>query len=1049
MQERYTYGYNVGWNVENEYINELKGIMDEYNEQVKIIDEIQATHGRMLLSYEKELTEDEIREWYNQEYSSNNSLRSYEAYREDILAENEKRKTSVLRDIDRNREQYAANLYYLKDIKSDLHKVIYKRKNELELLLAERKLELSSINLEQHKKLNSPEYQPIGRNYDDVWLEIQKIEHALKELDKMSSLVEFTQEESNLMSRGLNPQQREIYDNIVSKKKKKDQPIPPIPKKEDPIIPGPTELEDDLDLELDLSEYEKALAEYEKELAKYQKELEKLYELQLKYENGQIEYSEYEAYAKYIVDAYNKILELYNNIMELKAKFEALISSKNEELINKLNQLKSEFEAEYQFRAHQQNGMEYNDPYLDGLQGRIQKIEQELERRKNLLKEPTKPQEPRFISERKIVDPQEEEPEENYDLKNLLYKIAGGYTYKKLDSFVYTHKDIKCFNWHHKNERTLLDKPLKLVKSGIATVITGASKLFSKAAYRKENVRERIDFCLENIKNLTEAEVEFLFKNLTATKMKELQNILPDLAWNALYNRFVKHIHSKVAIVNTQLRSLYISVAELYKIAMKIERRLANEGLTNEERMSFEAQLKQVSLQLCTNIKAYRDKFSEMDKELNASGLYGISENYRARRTTSVGGRNAKYYDSSSGRVSEGILGGELVNALNRKDGITAARYFIHQEQILIENTEEKRTLKNRFGKASTGVFQYSPLVEQADYSEDDYLRDVLQTIIIASSIVKMVHDIALQQQLDALQTQVQAQNAQIAQMNQDITTLKSMFASYNNDPQQFLESYYTTLKHSMGAFQGECEYLGMTAQAGTNTSMLTSSGSIYSQFDVRAHDFFGDSIRQMDTIFNNQALSVQEKIFKMGEVYKDGVNELASQAITHSANVNAHLGKYGSNFDFKALTTVLTESLKVDPSIVSTTFNEYVNAAIYVNNLQALSYINTLPADVDLVSSTIALAGIVGQDALNEYREHQKQNKDKVDVNEESKEEMKDAMLSVEIDEHELARERYEQAKEAWDSMSPFRRFINRKNKPELIDFEKEVQEEIHGRGL
>ena len=79
-----------------------------------------------------------------------------------------------------------------------------------------------------------------------------------------------------------------------------------------------------------------------------------------------------------------------------------------------------------------------------------------------------------------------------------------------------------------------------------------------------------------------------------------------------------------------------------------------------------------------------------------------------------------------------------------------------------------------------------------------------------------------------------------------------------------------------------------------------------------------------------------------------------------------------------------------------------------------------------------------------------QKQNKNKLDVDEQAKEEMAESMLSVDIDEHELARERYEQAKEEWDSMSPFHRFFKRKEKPKLIDFESEVQEELRGgRGL
>ena len=51
-------------------------------------------------------------------------------------------------------------------------------------------------------------------------------------------------------------------------------------------------------------------------------------------------------------------------------------------------------------------------------------------------------------------------------------------------------------------------------------------------------------------KKLTDEEVDYLFENLTATKMKELQNILPDIAWTALYRKFVKRAHMKVNLAN-------------------------------------------------------------------------------------------------------------------------------------------------------------------------------------------------------------------------------------------------------------------------------------------------------------------------------------------------------------------------------------------------------------------------------------------------------------------------------------------------------------------
>ena len=97
--------------------------------------------------------------------------------------------------------------------------------------MSEKKIQLSSVLLEQQRTkpqydengniLNSKELIALRNKYDSIWLEIRKLEHALKKLDEMFALVEFTKEETDLMMRGLNPQQKEIYEEII-----KPRPIP-------------------------------------------------------------------------------------------------------------------------------------------------------------------------------------------------------------------------------------------------------------------------------------------------------------------------------------------------------------------------------------------------------------------------------------------------------------------------------------------------------------------------------------------------------------------------------------------------------------------------------------------------------------------------------------------------------------------------------------------------------------------------------------------------------------------------------------------------------
>ena len=65
------------------------------------------------------------------------------------------------------------------------------------------------------------------------------------------------------------------------------------------------------------SPYNKKLDEYNKMLEIYKEDWETLYELQQQYENGNIEYSEYEEHANYMVERYRFMSNEYNKLMDL------------------------------------------------------------------------------------------------------------------------------------------------------------------------------------------------------------------------------------------------------------------------------------------------------------------------------------------------------------------------------------------------------------------------------------------------------------------------------------------------------------------------------------------------------------------------------------------------------------------------------------------------------------------------------------------------------------------------------------------------------------
>ena len=136
MNERYTYGYNVGWNVENEYIYSLNDIMKNYNEQMAkiygpkdedyVVSDIPLVDADIIKN--NTITEEQIRQWYNEDYTQNNRYVPYEKYKQDILEQirikNEKLNNEALEKVGplhkgliAGSDEYFANLYVLIKIK--------------------------------------------------------------------------------------------------------------------------------------------------------------------------------------------------------------------------------------------------------------------------------------------------------------------------------------------------------------------------------------------------------------------------------------------------------------------------------------------------------------------------------------------------------------------------------------------------------------------------------------------------------------------------------------------------------------------------------------------------------------------------------------------------------------------------------------------------------------------------------------------------------------------------------------------------------------------
>jgi len=183
MNERFNYGYGIGWDVENEYINSIKEIMNDYNLQEKKLEDIKTNMVEYKFKSEKQIDEEEIRQFYNKdrEFFPNYT---YEAYRKNYLDYKEKQKLEYAKLLELKEQEY--NNEFKQLINFDLVSIqnLHYKKRELEYLLEENEIKLRQNRLDW-ARTDIESRANLNDEYDKIFLEIKKIKHALSYIEEL------------------------------------------------------------------------------------------------------------------------------------------------------------------------------------------------------------------------------------------------------------------------------------------------------------------------------------------------------------------------------------------------------------------------------------------------------------------------------------------------------------------------------------------------------------------------------------------------------------------------------------------------------------------------------------------------------------------------------------------------------------------------------------------------------------------------------------------------------------------------------------------------
>lgn len=697
--------------------------------------------------------------------------------------------------------------------------------------------------------------------------------------------------------------------------------------------------------------------------------------------------------------------------------------------------------------------------------------------------------EPSFFGQDKGVTPPPPPPppppkkdNKYYNLEELIAKILYGNPpddsihYKKSDNFIYMNRDIKLINFPKSHGVSILDKPMKLVKCIISTVVRGIGKLCAKIGNLNKKRRNTIDGLLQRIDELTPEEIEFLANNFTANRMTELSKVIPEVAMSALNNKIAIYFSSKLDVVNARIHEYYKSIISKFNRYTEILKQLEEGNLTPAEQEALHKEMDTLDAELCQDIIGLENQ-KAFAADLNKGGAMSFIENWRVRHNSSLGGRNiSKSFDEDAIKPYNYT---QIADNVRNGNGYLAAKDFLYGEKVKIAGTQTSRKMKNWFHKTRVGAYEFKPFVELVDYSQDTYWQDILSTLAIAASIYNVMYVKQLQEQLAVAQQRIatldqtiaaQRQeinllnqqinnynqyinqaNLQIQANNQSIQQLKNICALYNSDPQQFVDKMREFALLENSKTHGLTEYAMQHSDAGRlGTTALRSNGTFYGTYDSQGHIFSKDICDKINNITNNTALTAQQKADGIANVLK-GVNQnLATTVAAGKADILKGLALPGSSkWSFEAFEFAINNIATYDSTFVPSVFEAFVNAAVKTNSLQSINAI--LPVQVtsitqipqlaiqlptaSLIPAIGALSALVGKETTMAIAESYRtpQTKKTEGTWKEKTDELAEDIKGVEIDIEKEARRIFDEREAEWKSRGPIYRLFHRKEKPTM----------------
>lgn len=571
----------------------------------------------------------------------------------------------------------------------------------------------------------------------------------------------------------------------------------------------------------------------------------------------------------------------------------------------------------------------------------------------------------------------EEKPEVlEYGYKTIVEKIVKDVDIKKTDGKRYQISNLKIkdtlkkelssgnyiYNIIH-TVPTVLSVPVMLVRKAVNKFL-----YTDKAKKRISRLKARIDF-------LPDKDVEILaneYANHTDSEMYgSALNIL-------IGDRVKKHQLKKVEKINARIevnyKDIFNSLTE-YENTEKEIKELAkriidkNEPAENKDRLKaecnkllaykstiFEGKAKQVA--------SIREDY-EKAKNIMASGIHGFMENIKAAESKMnyVGYRFAKEHDLDQELIAkQAELERKEKTAIRDNNDEYAVRTFVESEKLMSRNTALEKSV---FGLRSVGKKYYRPLVEELNYKNDNFYRDIFSTIAITSAAIGAINALT-NHGLSKEVAEINEHNQKVMDSVHNVgDTINSKKAAVEEGIQA--QNYQDSLNISnmlerKSLDQSSDVYGGWSVGTNAYKEFRTNAQSTYNNF----YQNMKQNITDIGNQYNASQITDTDALVRLNDLTKSSQETLAS-VVNESM---PYLTKYAENhsqFDLVGVKEAM-DYISANPYAITNMNKAVIDITDLGEELSNLSLeqvtaINSLPTSV---RSTIVSAASAAALALN-----------------------------------------------------------------------------------